>query len=208
MVFDSVELAYGFYFSYSHASGFSVRKSSSYTNHGLLKLKYYVCSKEGFKSGSEYSTLDDANNEEHSHSFMNKDDIRFLTPARRVDYTKESAIQALSQVNLGPVRAFNILKSLYGGYEELGATKNDFKNFKMRQSEYISEYDADMGIKRLEKKKKHCPNISFDYTIKENGILGGFFWADEDSKKSYLVFGDVVGFDATYRSNKKDSKLL
>ncbi|XP_076922658.1 protein FAR1-RELATED SEQUENCE 5-like [Bidens hawaiensis] len=161
MVFDSVELAYGFYVSYAHASGFSVRKNSAYTNNGLLKLKYYVCSKEGFKSGKD-----------HNHSFVHKDDIQFLTSARRVDYVKESVIQALSQVNLGPVRAFNILKSLYGGYEQVGAIKNDFKNFKTRQSEYISEYDADM--------------------------------ADENSKKSYLVFGDVVGFDATYRSNKYD----
>ncbi|XP_076907266.1 protein FAR1-RELATED SEQUENCE 5-like [Bidens hawaiensis] len=238
MVFDSVELAYGFYVNYAHASGFSVRKNSAYTNHGVLKLKYYVCSKEGFKSGSVYSTLDDANNgkrkrrkpskrtgcgahikfrlndnnkyevkdfeEEHNHSFVHKDDIQFLTSARRVDYVKESAIQALSQVNLGPVRVFNILKSLYGGYEQVGATKNDFKNFKTRQSEYISEYDADMVIKRREKKKTHCPNFSFDYTIKEDGTLGGLFWADENSKKSYLVFGDVVGFDATYRSNKYD----
>ncbi|XP_076928393.1 protein FAR-RED IMPAIRED RESPONSE 1-like [Bidens hawaiensis] len=239
MVFDSVELSYAFYVSYAHASGFSVRKNSAYTNHGLLKLKYYVCSKEGFKSGSEYSTLDDANNgkrkrrkpskitgcgahiklrlnadinkyevyvfeEERNHSFVHKDDIQFLTSARRVDYVKESVIQALSQVNLGPVRAFNILNSLYGGYEQVGATKNDFKNFKTRQCEYISEYDADMVIKRLEKKKKHCSNFSFDYTIKEDGTLGGLFWADEYSKKSYLVFGDVVGFDATYRSNKYD----
>ncbi|XP_076946663.1 protein FAR1-RELATED SEQUENCE 5-like [Bidens hawaiensis] len=152
MAFDSVELACGFY-----ASGFSVRKNSGYTNHGLLKLKYYVCSKEGFKTGSEYSTLDDANNgkrkrrkpskrtrcgahikfrlndknkyevyafeEEHNHSFVHKDDIQFFTYVRRLDYLKESVIQALSQVNLRPVRAFNILKSLYGGYEELSATK-------------------------------------------------------------------------------------
>ncbi|XP_076881590.1 protein FAR1-RELATED SEQUENCE 7-like [Bidens hawaiensis] len=153
MVFDSVELAYGFYVSYAHASGFSVRKNSAYTNHGLLKLKYYVCSNEGFKSESEYSTLDNANTgkrkrrkplnrtgcgehikfrlndkdkyevyvfeEEHNHSFVHKDNILFLTSARRVDYVKKIAIQALSQVNLGPVRAFNILKSLYGGYEQI-----------------------------------------------------------------------------------------
>ncbi|XP_076892128.1 protein FAR1-RELATED SEQUENCE 5-like [Bidens hawaiensis] len=238
MVFDSVELAYAFYVIYAHASGFSVRKNSAYTNHGLLKLKYYVWSKEGFKSGSEYTTLDDANNgkrkhrkpskrtgcgahikfrlndknkyevyvyeEKHNHNFMHKDDIQFLTSARMVDYVKESAIQVLSQVNLGPVRAFNILKSFYGGYEQVGVTKNDFKNFKTRQSEYISEYNADIVNKCLEKKKKHCPNFSFDYTIKEDGTLGGLFWADENSKKSYLVFGDVVGFDVTYRSNKYD----
>ncbi|XP_076931303.1 protein FAR1-RELATED SEQUENCE 5-like [Bidens hawaiensis] len=187
-VFDSVELAYGFYVSYAHASGFSVRKNSAYTNHG---------------------TLDDANNGKRKRRKPTKKTgcgahIKFRLKDKDKYEVKESAIQALSQVNLGPVRAFSILKSFYGGYEQVGATKNDFKNFKTPQSEYISEYDAAMVIKHLEKKKKHCPNFLFDYTIKEDGTLGGLFWADENSKKSYLVFGDVAGFDATYRSNKYD----
>lgn len=117
-----------------------------------------------------------------------------------VDYVKESAMQAFSQVNLGPAKAFNILKSLYGGYEELGAIKNDYKNLETCQNENISEYD--MVTKRLEKKNKYCSNFSFDYNIKEDGTIGGLLWDDEDSKKSYLVFGDVVEFDATCRSNK------
>ncbi|XP_076915910.1 protein FAR1-RELATED SEQUENCE 5-like [Bidens hawaiensis] len=211
MVFDSVELAYGFYVSYAHTSGFSVRKNSGYSNHGLPKLKYYVCSEEGFKTASEYNTLDDANNGKRKHRKPFKRTgcgahIKFRL--NEMDYVKESTIHALSQVNVGPVRAFNILKSLYGGYKQVGATKNDFKNFKTRQNEYINEYDADMLIKRLEKKKKYCPNFSFEYTIKEEGSLGGLFWVDEDSKKNYMVFGDVVGFDATYRSNKYDLVLV
>ncbi|XP_022031669.1 protein FAR1-RELATED SEQUENCE 5-like [Helianthus annuus] len=50
MVFDSVDQAYGFYVKYAHASGFSVRKNTSYNNtKGVLKLKHFTCSKEGFK---------------------------------------------------------------------------------------------------------------------------------------------------------------
>ncbi|KAK1407734.1 hypothetical protein QVD17_39359 [Tagetes erecta] len=115
-----------------------------------------------------------------------------------------SAIQALAAINLGPVRAFNILKSLMGGYAEVGATKADFKNYKRDLNKYIGEYDADMIVQLILNKKKHLPNFTCEYTVKEDGTLGGLFWADAVSKTSYMMFGDVVGFDATYRSNKYD----
>jgi ribosomal 50S subunit-recycling heat shock protein len=140
--------------------------------------------------------------EEHNHSFVAKEDVQFLTSARRVDYIKESAIQALSSINLGPVRAFNIMRTLYGGYEDIGATKSDFKNYKRDLNQYIGEYDAEMVIQRLMKKKEYCNSFTCEYTLKEDGRLGGLFWADEVCKRNYMVFGDVVGFDATYRSNK------
>lgn len=59
---DYVDYTSGFYVSYAHISGFSVRKNSAYANRGRLKLKYYVCYKEWFKTESEYNTLVDANN--------------------------------------------------------------------------------------------------------------------------------------------------
>ncbi|KAJ0599513.1 putative FHY3/FAR1 family protein [Helianthus annuus] len=126
----------------------------------------------------------------------------FFTSVRRVDHVKENAIQALSTINLGHVRAFNVLKSLYGSYEEVGATRTDFKNYKRELNKYIGENDADTVIKCLAKKKKYCPNFSFEYEVNQDGTLGGVFWVDEISKITYMVFGDVVVFDATYRSNK------
>ncbi|KAM0026515.1 putative transcription factor FAR family [Helianthus debilis subsp. tardiflorus] len=230
MVFDSIDQAYGFYVKYAHASGFSVRKNTSYNNSkGVLKLKYFTCSKEGFKIPNKgkgkrrkpskrvgceaHIKLQLTNDgkfevyifqEEYNHSFVHEKDLQFLTSVRRVDHVKENAIQALSTINLGPVRAFNVLKSLYGSYEEVGATRTDFKNYKRDLNQYIGENDADMVIKRLAKKKEYCPNFSFEYEVNQDGTLGGVFWADEISKITYMVFGDVVGFDATYMSNKYD----
>ena len=140
--------------------------------------------------------------EEHNHFLVDKEDVMFLPAARRVDHVKESAIQALSSINLGPVRSFHIMSSLCGGYAELGATKADFKNYKRDLNMYIGEYDADMIVQLILNKKKHLPNYTCEYTIKDDGSLGGLFWADDFSKTNYLLFGDVVGFDATYRSNK------
>ncbi|GJR04055.1 FAR1 DNA binding domain, zinc finger, SWIM-type, MULE transposase domain containing protein [Tanacetum coccineum] len=46
-----------------------------------------------------------------------------------------------------------------------------------------------------------------DYKNKKNKIrdddrLVGLFWADEEAIRNYATFGDIVSFDATFRSNK------
>lgn len=234
MVFDTVDHAFAFYQKYALSCGFSIRKATeSKKKDGSTNLKYFVCTREGFKNQRPVGTslnvrqrrrkaskrrgcnahirlriTDDQKykiysfEELHNHSFVEKEDVQFLTAARRVDYVKETAIQSLSSINVGPVRAFNILKTLYGGYAEVGATRTDFKNYKRDLNEYIGTYDAEMIVQRLSNKKEFSPNFTFDYTLKEDGTLGAMFWADEIAKSNYAIFGDVVAFDATYRTNR------
>ena len=58
-----------------------------------------------------------------------------------------------------------------------------------------------MLISKMENRKKHVPDFSFDYLV-ENAGLSAIFWADEVSKFNYLELCDVVSFDATYRTYK------
>ncbi|GKC37632.1 FAR1-related sequence 5-like protein [Tanacetum coccineum] len=44
-------------------------------------------------------------------------------------------------------------------------------------------------------------DFSFDYLV-DNAKLTAIFWADEVSKYNYREFGDVVLFDATFKTNK------
>ncbi|KAM0036691.1 putative MULE transposase domain, FHY3/FAR1 family [Helianthus debilis subsp. tardiflorus] len=117
-----------------------------------------------------------------------------------MNYMQEQAVNALSALNIGPVKAFNIMWTLYGGFDKVGAAKTDFKYFKQDLNKYISEFDADMMIKRLLRKKEYMPNFSMEYIITKDG-LRALFWADEDAKRNFSVFG-AVSFNATYRRNK------
>ncbi|XP_022040195.1 protein FAR1-RELATED SEQUENCE 5-like [Helianthus annuus] len=242
MTFDTVNNAFLFYQKYAMASGFTARKSSQYTHHGVIKSKWFVCSKEGTKPLKAIDTskkIDTSNNgskrksvrrvpsirtgcearmcvklmpsnlyevysfnEAHNHFFVAEGDRHLLPANRGMNYMQEQAVNALSALNIGPVKAFNIMRTLYGGFDKVGATKNDFKNFKRDLNKYISEFDADMMIKRLMRKKEYMPNFSMEYITDEGGVLRGLFWADEDAKRNFSVFGDVVSFDATYRRNK------
>ncbi|XP_022040912.1 protein FAR1-RELATED SEQUENCE 5-like [Helianthus annuus] len=240
MFFKSFDEAFAFYQRYALAAGFSVRKNTSWKNGGLVKIRYIVCSKEGFhvSKAIDYGSVDEnskkiirrnrgskrvgcnahmklllENNnllkiyyfeEEHNHIFVEDEDIHFLPTARSIDYVKESFISGLSAINIGPVKAFNIMKTMYGGFGEVGASKVDCKNYRRDLNLYIGEYDAEMVVRRLIRKKECSPGFTCDYVIGQDRRLKGLFWADEQSKTNYTVFGDVVGFDATYKSNKYD----
>ncbi|XP_076907543.1 protein FAR1-RELATED SEQUENCE 5-like [Bidens hawaiensis] len=128
--------------------------------------------------------------------------MHFQRASRELTFTHKKVIDDLANINIGPVKAFNIMRTLYGGFDKVGATKSDCKNYKRKINLYIGDYDAEMVVQRLMAKKDFCPNFSCDYITSKEGTLKGLFWADECAKKNFYVFGDVVSFDATYRHNK------
>ncbi|XP_023764446.1 protein FAR1-RELATED SEQUENCE 5-like [Lactuca sativa] len=65
----------------------------------------------------------------------------------------------------------------------------------------IAYSDAQMLVDKLNNRKKNVKNFSFEYRV-ENKKLNTLFWANETSKISYKEFGDVVSFDATFRTNR------
>ncbi|XP_021980663.2 protein FAR1-RELATED SEQUENCE 5-like [Helianthus annuus] len=180
MLFKSFDEAFAFYQRYALAAGFSARKNTSWKNvGGLVKIRYIVCSKEGFHVSKEIDSgsvenskkivrrnrgskrvgcnahvkliLENNNmfkiyyfEEEHNHIFVEDEDIHFLPAARSIDYVKENFISGLSAINIGPVKAFNIMKTMYGGFGEVGASKVDCKNYRRDLNLYIGEYDAEM----------------------------------------------------------------
>ncbi|XP_076924989.1 protein FAR1-RELATED SEQUENCE 5-like [Bidens hawaiensis] len=133
---------------------------------------------------------------------VEEEDMHFVRSNRKLTHVQEDMLYELSTLNLGPVKAFNILRTKYGGFEEVGASKDDCKNFKQRLNYFIGEFDAEMVVQRLNGKKRCNDDFSFEYTVNDNGQLTRLFWADEISKKNYLAFGDIIAFDATFKTNK------
>ncbi|CAM8887324.1 unnamed protein product [Rhodiola kirilowii] len=103
---------------------------------------------------------------------------------------------------IGVTKAHHLVKDLCGGFSNVGETVTDFKNFKRDLKLYIGLNDAQMIVDILSNKKNTCPGYSFKYYADEHGSLSGLFWADQISRGDCIIFGDVVSFDATYRTNK------
>ncbi|XP_022014809.1 protein FAR1-RELATED SEQUENCE 5-like [Helianthus annuus] len=211
MEFSSIQQAYVFYQTYAKKAGFSARKGGEHHSGGIIKTKYFVCSKEGHKPQAfddPYSKLSKPYKSrnrpifepgvKHKLSFVQ----RMGCCIRHLSETQEDMIWDLGTLNLGLVKAFNIMRQRYEGIENVGAAKDDCKNFRARILSYIGEYDADMVINRLTDKKQFMVDYSFVHSVDENKRLTGLFWADGLCKHNYAEFGDVISFDATLKTNK------
>ncbi|KAK1357095.1 hypothetical protein POM88_050351 [Heracleum sosnowskyi] len=201
--FASIDAAFSCYKGYSSFSGFQVRRSTQKTRRGVIMSKYFVCSKAG--SADNSSSRDDDDIESEASRISDT-----VGPIKKKTNSfwcmtivlRNFAFNAASS-NTGPVRAFNFLKSLTGSYVAVGATAVDFKNWMRDIKVFIGKHDADMILQKFKDKKETSDNTFFyKYETDSNGHLTRIFWADLEGQRSYDVFGDVVSFDATYRTNK------
>nr|GEX25351.1 hypothetical protein [Tanacetum cinerariifolium] len=88
-----------------------------------------------------------------------------------------------------------------GGTQYVHGTSDDIKNHIRDVNAFIGESDAQMLINKMENRKNFVPNFTFHYLVK-NSKLVAMLWADEVAKCNYKEFGDIILFDATFRTNK------
>ncbi|KAK9075663.1 hypothetical protein SSX86_003989 [Deinandra increscens subsp. villosa] len=191
MIFTSLEEAEAFYYKYAKQSGFTVRKGSVYEVSDVIKGRHFVCSKEVHKFV-----------EGHNDYLVGQEYMHFLRSNRHLTRVQESQIYELHFVNLGPVKAFNVMRTKYGDFEKVGVTVVECKNFKRDLNCYIGEYDAEIVVRRMLNKKDFLPDYSFEYTVDDEGKLTAMFWVDGECKANYQTFGEIVSFDATFNTNK------
>ncbi|KAL9682555.1 hypothetical protein QQ045_014356 [Rhodiola kirilowii] len=140
--------------------------------------------------------------ERHNHYLASTVGQKFLRINRCLTYDQQDLLVCCSNVNVGASSAFRIMKEMAGGYDKVGATLTECKNFKRDLKTYIGGRDAQMIITNLSRKKDFCKGFVFEFFADTEGTLCRLFWADPRSVSDSKVFGDVVSFDATYSSNK------
>ncbi|GJU42010.1 retrovirus-related pol polyprotein from transposon TNT 1-94 [Tanacetum coccineum] len=88
-----------------------------------------------------------------------------------------------------------------GSFSLVHGTQTEFKNFTCGVNCFIGDSDAQMLITKMEERQEFTKDFSCDYFVKD-AELCGLFWANEVAKCNYKEFGDIVSFDATYKTNK------
>ncbi|GJS53200.1 FAR1 DNA binding domain, zinc finger, SWIM-type, MULE transposase domain containing protein [Tanacetum coccineum] len=175
-LFNTLEDALHFYRTYAKLSGFEARKSTEYKRKdGKIKQKYFVCSREGFKLIAIMDTL--------------VDNLKSWKLRRKSEKEKDLHVTVLNN-NIGLMKAFKMMKELFGGFDKVGATSVDCKNFRRGINLFIGEYDGKMVVELLMNKQEYINGFSCDYFTNDDGNLSGLFWADEVAKHNYLSFGD------------------
>ncbi|XP_035830896.1 protein FAR-RED ELONGATED HYPOCOTYL 3-like [Helianthus annuus] len=59
-----------------------------------------------------------------------------------------------------------------------------------------------MVINRMTDKKQYLADYLFEYSVDDDKRLTGLFWADGLCKLNFMEFGDVISFDATFKTNR------
>ncbi|KAH6820524.1 hypothetical protein C2S53_008797 [Perilla frutescens var. hirtella] len=121
---------------------------------------------------------------------------------RNIDPSHEMFILNCARINIGPVIAFRLVKEVVGGYSNIGCTAVDFKNFIQDLKAYAVGVDAQMMLDKMSKRHELCSDFTFNYEVNKDDQLRCVFWADPTSRRNFSLFGDVLSFDATYKTNR------
>ncbi|VFQ93389.1 unnamed protein product [Cuscuta campestris] len=140
--------------------------------------------------------------EHHNHHMLSAPCRPFLKLNRNLDIGHKKFILNCAKANIGTMKSYRLFKESVGGYDNIGATAVDFKNFKRDLKAYIAGGDAQMVIDKLFRKHETCSAFFFEYDVDESDQLTRLFWCDPVARKNYSLFGDVVSFDATYETNR------
>ncbi|XP_056688516.1 protein FAR1-RELATED SEQUENCE 5-like [Spinacia oleracea] len=140
--------------------------------------------------------------EEHNHPLYTPGCAKFHKHGRKMSILHKKIIIDNSKVNIGPVKSFRIMKELTGSYDNVGASKQDFKKFQRDLKALIEGSDAQMFINNFQNKKLLWSAFFYDYELDEEDQLCRAFWADPICRKNYALFGDMVSFDTTFSTNR------
>ncbi|XP_021756150.1 protein FAR1-RELATED SEQUENCE 5-like [Chenopodium quinoa] len=95
-----------------------------------------------------------------------------------------------------------MMKELAGSHDNVGASKQDFKNFYRDLKAFIDGSDAQMFVDNFQNKKLLWSAFFFSYDVDEEDRLCRALWADPICRKNYALFGDMVSFDTTFKTNR------
>ncbi|KAI3708543.1 hypothetical protein L2E82_37758 [Cichorium intybus] len=137
----------------------------------------------------------------HNHPLVSVDDRCHLKKAKEMSYSEKEFIVRASTAKMGATTAYKLRATLRGGYQYMKPKIADYKNFRRGINRILWYKDAQIIVNKMNDRRDHYPNYSFEFA-RDGNVLSAMFWADEREKAYYNEFGDVISFDATFRTNK------
>ncbi|XP_075089661.1 protein FAR1-RELATED SEQUENCE 5-like isoform X2 [Nicotiana tabacum] len=233
MEFDSEEHAYEYYNKYAATIGFSVRKEYANKSkvHGYVTSRKFICYKEGYrerdkreamvkkprketrtgclahmvvshKSNGKFSVI--SFEEKHNHPLVPPSLAHMLPSQRNIKLSQAYEIDLLDDSGICPKSSFDYASRLAGGKASLGYTKRDHINYlRDKRKESLKQGVARSLVDYFEKRVIKDPSFRFSLQLDDDGLITNVFWADAKMIRDFQIYGDVVSFDTTYRTNKE-----
>lgn len=140
---------------------------------------------------------------EHNHYLAGPEERHLVVGARRIGKAKSDLIKSLLACRLKPSKIYDVIAMQAGGEDNVGFMRKDCYNFvTVDKKKLIDVGDANSLIQYFKKRSLEDPMFYYSYQLDQEGRLTNFFWRDGRCRYDYDIFGDVVIFDTTYRTNK------
>ncbi|KAK9062524.1 hypothetical protein SSX86_019711 [Deinandra increscens subsp. villosa] len=138
--------------------------------------------------------------EHHNHPLIGQEFMDFSKEQRTLTYSEQHMIHSLSLHNIGPNIAHKVQCTLKGGHHYVRGKRIDYKNWRRNIKLFIGHRDAQLTVNCLASRTTNLHNFFFYYKV-EQMVVKALFWADDVSRCHFIEFGDVLAFDATYKTN-------
>ncbi|KAL5723253.1 hypothetical protein ACHQM5_006671 [Ranunculus cassubicifolius] len=234
MTFQSEEEAYEFYNSYAKAAGFSIRRHNKYTTKKDKKLiwRIFCCSCQGTCEKHPSGTTSkprpqtrfdceaqmkielgkDSENfvvtmliEQHSHELAAPDKAHMLRSHRRVRSTQKGLTDGRIHGSIGVPKIHRRYNKEVGDCNKLDFAQVDCDSImQKRRTEFLKKGDGQFLLDYFEWKQKENNLFYYNIQFDDSNRIRNFFWCDAKSRADYEIFGDVVCFDTTYKTNEHD----
>ncbi|XP_074277985.1 protein FAR1-RELATED SEQUENCE 5-like [Silene latifolia] len=147
--------------------------------------------------------------EGHNHPVTpvkNKEFEKLVVNINQLNEYHKQLISQNSRLNVGASLTYKLCKEQAEGFENVGATLTQFKNFQRNVKCLLNGKDGHMFISRLETLRE-TKGLVFSYETDADSALTRIFWTNADSIRCYALFGDAISFDPTYGTNKYNMKF-
>ncbi|XP_050257532.1 protein FAR1-RELATED SEQUENCE 5-like [Quercus robur] len=143
--------------------------------------------------------------EEHAHQWYNEyaNEVGFSI---RKQWKNEDRFSGVISNNSGipPKLAHELMSHQVGGRENLGFTKQDHKNYlRTKRKSDLQQGEVGGLLNYFLSQVSENPSFFFRVQLDVEDQITNIFWADAKMIFDYGIYGDVVFFDTTYRTNKE-----
>lgn len=229
MMFDSLKDAFDFYNEYARLVGFSVRikrTNKHRKDKELTVLQTLCCSCEGtytkvntprkkreetrFKCLAKFETKLNKENKfelskfisDHTHELVPPSCAYLLKSHRTVEDSQAAIMRKMRSCGLKPSDIYYYFCAEAGGPEYLNFIQSDCSNLLGKErASLLKQGDAHCLLQYFKKRKEENKHFFYSFLTNDNLEIRGIFFCDGLSRRDYALFGDVICFDTTFRTN-------
>ncbi|XP_021773531.1 protein FAR1-RELATED SEQUENCE 5-like [Chenopodium quinoa] len=142
---------------------------------------------------------------EHNHSFSPPEQVHHVRSQRGITNEEVQYLVHMKRRGVGVAEAYKCIRVEATSSPALGFSLEDAYNVVARaMRKQFDGCDANTLINIFKQRQANEEDFYWDFEVDLDSSLTSFFWRDKKMKEDYMVFGDLVVHDTTYRTNKYD----